>query len=211
MPHENEQRYLSVGDAAMRLNHTIIRDVEGEPLLIYEFPGGEPAFTFRANRMLDGKQGLYNANDRDLDISSIPLGFVSSQGIPIFFSRHPYRRQKQGYDYNHSLAYNTILETFDDGRELFRHRDGFYRDFRNCVVGSYPSFSRALTKVKDKTHNGEAFARALAVIRKDQYILLNLCGENIGVLRPSGFLLKKPYSSDRILRSRLEKYEVPLK
>lgn len=85
----DDTRYDSAGDVHRRLNGTFIK-FEGEP--VYVVAEG----MFLTARKSSGQSFVVSANDKRLDISSLPLGFINTQRGAQYVSRWPRRSQVQG-------------------------------------------------------------------------------------------------------------------
>lgn len=87
-----ETRYDTAGDAHMRLAGTLVR-FNNQPVLIKKVVDLNClAWDLRPG----SKNIMFHANDKRLDISSIPLGFVNADGNGFYVVRNPARSQRQG-------------------------------------------------------------------------------------------------------------------
>lgn len=96
-----DARYDIPGDAQRRLNGTFIK-FEGEP--VYVLAEG----MLLTARKSSGLTFVVSANDKRLDISSLPLGFINTQRGAQYVSRWPRRQQIQGI-HPDFVVYHDIL------------------------------------------------------------------------------------------------------
>ena len=104
-------RYDTHHDAAMRLAGTIVR-YEGTPVYVSDFDGST---AFLGRPMEPDKYNyefwMIDANDRNLDISSIPLGYININD-PVFALRGAHRSQRQGVDVSRLHYYSPKRQDF---------------------------------------------------------------------------------------------------
>lgn len=154
-----EFRYDNPNDVNMRLKGTILR-YKGRPVYcagayddisvsIEYIDGPDTANTF-----------VVHSSDADLDISSVPLGWVNFKGFSLFLMRSARNSQKQGVNPG-SLVYfdpqprggrSTNRFRFENRHELFC--------IGSAVAGKYPSFKAVL-----ELEQGGAFHADWAVIK----------------------------------------------
>lgn len=191
-------RYPSIGDAALRLQETMVL-YEGE-LIIVKAPHLDNVHMF-AHRIVDGADIVVDPNSDALDITALPLGFMNLKNAGVYVTRRPERKQKQGFDYYHSVHH------FPSGFPM-HPRDIWNKDtfkcFRRTVRDEYPSFQDCLTTVG----MSKAFSRGMAVRRAEKdstTLLVNLCGvEDIGIVYDGGVLLSEKYKAADWLRKKLK-------
>jgi len=161
----------------MRLHQSIVR-YKNRPVLVLAATEASTNLCARPLDNIDDDKAAFiiNANDEDLDISSVPLGYVNTENDAVFVSRVPVRRQKQGVSTDNTVVnYHGVGNAHNDG--LF----GFHLKYLIATIeGHYPSVEDALAEVlKDK--RGRAFHRYFAFGKQDRYILLHQEGQAIGI------------------------------
>lgn len=93
----------------------------------------------------------------DLNLEPVPLGYVNTGGRALYLQRIPIRRGPG----NQGLTQGNCGST---GERLWRFPN---KSLRQCIIGKYPSFDKAVEEAKVKTRNGNgkliAFHRHWAV------------------------------------------------
>lgn len=102
-----------------------------------------------------------------------PLGMVNFTGRVIYCERSPTRNMNQGLTSRavktHEVQLVPIGKTSPDAERLVSGRHFSYAtpEFRDCIMGNYPSFEECLAAVtsKDSINSGAAFDREFALLR----------------------------------------------
>lgn len=154
-----EFRYDNSNDVNMRLKGTILR-YKGRPV----YCSGAIDDVRISIEYIDGQDTaspfVVHSSDVDLDISSVPLGWVNLKGYSLFLMRSARNSQKQGVNPG-SLVYfdphprggrSTSRFHFENRHELF--------SIGAAVAGKYPSFRIVLG-----LEQGGAFHADWAVIK----------------------------------------------
>jgi len=114
----------------------------------------------------------------DVDISSIPLGYVNHNGKAHYLERHPFRKNAQG------ASPSNIVNAGD--------YNVFYSDSMDVLINNnYPSFMDALSKIEEDEVESIAFSRIFALKRND---LNKRLVEVLLRKRPIGFVMGKSIS-----------------
>ena len=173
-------RYPNSHDAGMRLNNSIVmfKDIpvfvrqEGESIKFHLQP-------------LDGVSRvpeLVSANDEDLNIESVPLGYVnltSPQDV-VYVSRLPARKQKQGLDIGNINYFR------EGGQNMYTDSNGWKVPFpalAKTITGDYPSAKQAYDLVTKTKALGVAFNRKMAFSKTEdnpRLIRLRMVRDTIG-------------------------------
>lgn len=187
-------RYLSPQDVTMRLSNTLV---------VYK---GEPVFVVVCDNMRvvcknlrTGEDSVIDANDEDLDVTSIPLGYInvmSSQGNrfnPRYLMRAPVRSQRQGINAGALMLF--VLPAGETRRGMPNDKQ-HHMAFNEMFYNSYPTIDTCLQQ-----HAG-AFDRhwAVAKVAKRTWVLyyrttavgsinINNQGRK-NIIIPQGFLTK---------------------
>lgn len=188
----NPLRYPSGNDASMRLLGTIVR-YKGEPVYISDVPGQNQA---TATYLKDNGKGAHfhiNPNDdQTVDISSVPLGYMTHNSTPYYLQRVPERRQKQGLD-----TRRVIIRKDKSSMNLDQTLNGYWRDLNNTILDiGWRPLTAALSA-------GGAINRYFAVeIGSDKIRKFCFMGETIGFFRTgtNRVFLNKTYRTPHFIR-----------
>ena len=135
-----DQRYPHATDVTLRLDKTVIL-YKGEP---YYVTSGDPELPIIQAWKLPIKSNtsafLIDANDKDINVSSISVGYMNINKDTYYLSRTPVRKQKQGICH-HNLVYSRIgsFESNDIPSEWVK-TEAFY----NSITGNFHSFKDTL-------------------------------------------------------------------
>lgn len=141
-------RYDTQHDANMRLAKSIVR-LNGAPIFIKECPD----MWCIAWDLIDGSGDfLVNANDKRLDISSPPLGYINYSGSAQYAMRNATRSQKQGID-PAKLAYLDVKQ----GPRAFGYGGDLLIAIGQSIRNEFPSLLEGM-----KRKNGFAISRTWA-------------------------------------------------
>lgn len=109
------------------------------------------------NRDLDGDNKSFVCHLDDLNLEPVPLGYVNNGGVAIYLQRIPVRRGPG----NQGLTTNNCVSS---GERLFRFPN---KSLKQCILGKYPLFEKALEESRALTKVGKqkiiAFNRYWAV------------------------------------------------
>lgn len=135
----DETRYDSSADAHMRLTRTVVR-FEDKPIYIMEVGPDMRLLTWDmlpAQKFVNG----IHSNDKRLDISSVPLGFINYNGEGYYASRSPSRSQKQGVNLQ-SLFYDSMT----NGKSPYGaiNNNDFIVSFGAMCRGEYPELKESV-------------------------------------------------------------------
>lgn len=180
-----EKRYENQHDVSLRLHNTVLKYKEDyyfaallDRIRDRNENGDYPAdTTIGLHSLKEYKLALkVDANDPDLDITSLPLGYCEGQDwkSALFLARVPYRRQKQGIGIENVVFYmvpDTVSRT--PNHDHFK-LPGFEAMLRNKYV-HYQAVLRSINSNLDKhAFIARPFSRQFCVIydrQKKQTVL----------------------------------------
>lgn len=188
----NPLRYSSGGDASMRLLGTIVR-YKGEPVYISDVSQQSQATATYLKDNGKGAHFIVNPNDdQTLDISSVPLGYMTFKNTPYYLQRVPERRQKQGLD-----TRRVVIRKDKTSMNLDQTLNGYWPDLCNTILDlGWRSLTQALA-------NGGAINRYFAIeIGADKVRKFCFMGETIGFFRTgtNRVFLNKTYRTPHFVR-----------
>lgn len=152
-------RYPNANDVHMRLNGCLVRykdipyycvssqDNDGMHVLLYSLGKMTPKHSV-------------HSSDVELDVSSVPLGYVNYSDEAYFMQRIPMRRQRQGVssgntnvckvggDYNVSVPTSQIIKS---------------KGMHDSIRGIFPSYQEALKRLRSQEQESVAISRKLAM------------------------------------------------
>ena len=209
-----EKRYETQHDVSLRLHNCVLKYKQD-----YYYGMIVPRLRTEEDRASsDTRIGLYtlkdhgnmveqiDANDPDLDISSIPLGYMEGQkwNVAYYISRAPYRRQKQGVSSENTRFFypeEKVEHAFSN--DLF-----FYPGFKKMLKGDYINYHSILASIK-KTAESKVFRpfdRSFCVCanKKEGKTILQHNLEDIGdVNLDNGFVYLYPEHNHSVFALRL--------
>lgn len=149
-------RYENDADVHMRLAGTYLR-YKGDAYYC-DHSGGMEVTLYSIQRGGLAPFEKVNANDPELDISSVPLGYCNAGRGPVYLAREAARRQKQG------VTLNSIAGFDENSRQWFRpigkNIPINHDRVRDTIRGDYPTLDAIF---KDGT-KGAAFHRRLCLM-----------------------------------------------
>lgn len=118
-------------------------------------------------------------DDDNLDISSIPLGYVNLNQFKIttYVRREPLRRYKQGVE----ISYVTQKPLNSEGSLSNKYLKG--QEIFDCVTGNYPNLSVAIRKLTTDGWSSIAISRNIALRRLDSSLKVYFKDSDVGVMR----------------------------
>lgn len=154
-------RYLDFDQMNRRLNHTIVR-YRGKICEVQSWrPDTLDLVVFYLEGTVDNH--LIHSSDIDLDISSVPLGFINYKESSFYIQRIPIRRQTQGVSpevcYFHPIHKKTKQA---NGWNLLKSKD-----FVQCANNKYPKFLSIFKGIKDNKILSGAFHKRFALVQDD--------------------------------------------
>lgn len=106
---------------------------------------------------------VVRGDDPLLDISSITLGWVNiNKYFAVHIKRQPYRRWKQGVAFSNITIFK--LANKDEHEEVSKN-SLLNREFKNSILGIYPSYEDAFRLVTTKKRVSVAISNTIAVKR----------------------------------------------
>lgn len=154
-----EFRYDNVTDTSMRLKGTIIR-YRGLPVYVESCYDNLYMMVSPIHDRGNDSPITVHSSDKELDISSVPLGWANFEDYSIFLMRSARNSQKQGMSPSSIVYFDpTVRSDRNTNRFRFENRAELY-SIGDCILGKYPSFKTVL-----KMRSGGAFHMDWAVIR----------------------------------------------
>lgn len=150
-------RYDNDHDVHMRLQGTFLR-YQGD-VYFCEHGGGMNIQLYRIDRDHLEPTHKVDANDPDLDISSVPLGYCNVGHGPVYFMREAARKQKQGVSLNNIVGYDEKSRRWQNPIGKFMPVP--FDRIRDTILGQYPSLD---TIIKKKDKKGAAFHRRVCIM-----------------------------------------------
>jgi hypothetical protein len=142
-------------DVEMRLHETVVRFMD-YPVRVVSTRDGECCVQFIGQRedvpkhiLEKTKENMtffVHSSDEDLDVTSIPLGYVNLTNQTYYLCRKPMRRQKQGV---HPDNLTFLDADKDRARKRYSTRDVlFSKGLVQCVSNRYPTVIECLEKFR---------------------------------------------------------------
>jgi hypothetical protein len=138
----------------MRLHSTIVR-YNGRPVLIDHH--GD-TMKIAAQDLCTDKVYNIDANDPGLDISSPPTGYVNEQGLLIYMTRAPQRKQKQGLYLGDAMYHADPNEL---GKGWGKSPRLQFKNVGDCILGNYPDPQYVAKQLHAGAWRGGAFSRKM--------------------------------------------------
>lgn len=154
-----DNRYESSNDVHMRLDGTYIK--YKDEVYLCSHSGDLDVILYDISKRNIVQFGTVSANDPDLDISSVPLGYCNiREAAPVYLVREAARRQKQGVHSHFIVGFSETHRKWlrPPGKSLNISHLEYYK----TIKGDYPSISDILND--NKYTQGGAFHRRLALI-----------------------------------------------
>lgn len=204
------RRYNNSADAHMRLDRSIVK-YKDIPVYL-EQVSDTIHFTLQPLDGVSKVPATISANSEDLNVASVPLGYVNIDGDVLHLSRVPARQQKQGIT-------PSVLTYFREGGEnVYIDPDGWPASFEaidNTIRGVFPSAQEAYKEIVSGNALGRAFSRNYAFSSTEEtpnVIRLRMSLNTIGFLLPDRHFptvnLLVPWSNMYNIRSHLQKFGV---
>lgn len=154
-------RYPSDHDVSLRLNNTFIRykgkcylvKPVGKDTKISLFDITDPMWSKPTK-----KAEIVNANDKDVDVTSIELGFVQGLQKLYYVCRAPYRKQLQGIAFENILCRSLNENHFENVQAEVLYSENFI----DMLEDRYPTYEKA-HEMLGKPYTQVAFAKKLAL------------------------------------------------
>lgn len=211
----DEDRYLTYADVALRLGNTIVR-YDGEFVYVQALtePSLHVQITFlNKTDTLSGDllQKQVHANDLKFDLESPLLGWAQyDASVPMFFSRAPYRRQKQGL-HKDNISYRTL----DDPKtaKLINTNWITSKFLTKMLLGEYREFPKVYQRFKEGKTTAEAISR-LYCLRMDpntDVIKMYRKMYPVGTLDSDGVLVLDKFYDNSLVRMTMANLNVPVK
>lgn len=186
---DKEKGFVTYDDVRMKLHNSFILH-KGKIVValadVQQRPGGNNHMINvyppkQRSRFYNGVQTPTTVDYRsdDVDISSIPLGYINTADTAILLERHPFRKNNQAVTVNCVYAFP-------------RDRAGdvmYTENIQSLITGEYPSFEDALAKILDGDANSVAISRLFALSVSDDIIVLRMRKRDIGYIASGRLVL----------------------
>lgn len=124
--------------AETRIQGTILRVAKGgEPVYVHHVLPNGHCLVVHIDQDFNDPGNVIQVNLDDLDLRPVPLGYVNCAGDATYLMRIPLRR-----DWKQGLRRENC---WSSGRSL---GDIPMKDVKNCIMGRYPSFRKAVKDVR---------------------------------------------------------------
>lgn len=160
------RRYDVPHDVEMRLNNSVLR-YDGVPVFIKSIPNSLNVNLFDLSE--EGKPiGKADSSDPRLDITSPPLGFGFGEkhNTLFYFSRIPWRQQKQGLCNDNVEFRSFYIDRDRSGTVQSNINRGFttkWQPFKDAIEGKYKSIPTIVAAIRDGVI-GLPFDRSFALV-----------------------------------------------
>lgn len=165
-------------DIIDRLHHTVIR-YKSHPYLCTVDSSGIINLHDLTNGNLCHK---VDAEDEELDISSINLGWVNIADpdfrLAVYLKREPQRRYKQGIQFE--VLTQRVLR---DGISTVRADKLSCRGFVDAVLGVYPSFTQGMEYITKNGWHSVALSRDVAIKLEADLLKVYLKDDEVGYMK----------------------------
>jgi hypothetical protein len=166
-------------DVKARLSGTILR-YRGVPVLC-EVSTDNILTLFS----LEGGGGIVaqvQPDDRDVDISSLTLGFVNidhpDYRLAVYLKREPLRQYRQGVEL--ARLTQTVLR---NGMTNVHHKILQSKGIVECVLDRYPSFEHAVLLITKKNFHSVALSKNVAIKRDGELLKVYVKTDEVGYIR----------------------------
>jgi hypothetical protein len=165
-------------DVIDRLHNTVIR-YKSHPYLCTVDSSGVICLNDLTNGNLCHK---VSAEDEDLDISSINIGYVNiadpDYRMAVYLKREPARRFKQGIEFE-----RLTQKTLKVGVSVVSPSKLGGRGFVDAVLGNFPSLQKALNDITKNGWASVALSRDVALMRDKELLKVYLKDDEVGFMR----------------------------
>ncbi len=201
-------RYDSAEDVKMRLDGTYLM-YKGEIVRVNWYNNLKVYVTGISSTSNIPPETIIHSSNVDLDISSLPLGYLVYEGnaYPTMARRAPLRKYKQGI-----CSSNVFFEDYTRGKHFLEGAFGTTA-FHNMLMGKYKSYSKALEKVVTVTAEIAScpISRDFCIFReKDKIVLLDSLFEEVGLIE-NGVLTVNDWWYTPTMVDRLDSLGVKIK
>lgn len=150
-----EERYVKPEDAYMRLDGSVVKYKDD----YYYACSARDTFKLTLYDLPTKKEKLViNPNSPDLDVRSVPLGYMNDRpDRALFIYRVPFRKQKQGISPENIMC----IHDYTPGAELSIGQGAIFSlSFYKMLKNDYPDFEELLkTNLTGKSSFNQAFSR----------------------------------------------------
>jgi len=153
--------YLSLHDAKMRLDDTLIR-YKGEPIYVITVDQPRVNYILTVSYLRTLIEAKVSLKDKDIDLSPVPLGNMNHEGNVYFTSRAPHRVWKQG------LSRDTFM-----CKSMVHGYVGINVNCKalvNTINNEYPSLKESCRMIAEGVMVSCAFSRNFSLIDKRKIV-----------------------------------------
>ena len=158
--------YESANDVQLRLRHSVVR-FENQPVVVEEVGGKE---VVGVTNILTGER--FTASVKKLDLTPVPLGYMSAGKSLFYVMRKPTRKYKQG------LCGENVMFKLVSGENIPVSYCG--KHIGNTIVGNYPDIGAAFSQVRNGKAKAVPFSREWAVAEREDELCILYRGETVG-------------------------------
>lgn len=176
-------RYESNRDIELRLKGSVVM-FNKRPVIVQDVVGDN---LVRITDIISDQNMDVKVGALDLSPSSMPLGYVLSEGKLFFAQRRPTRKFKQGLTRDNIFTFDALEKPNDKemalivrGAGMRPHVNPFSASFARAVLGEYPDVGTAFNKVREGKVKALPFSREWAVADKDDELCLLFRGDVVG-------------------------------
>lgn len=177
---DKEKGYVTYDDVRMKLHGGFVIHkgaIYVATADVKQSPGGNNhtvnlALPQERHRYFAGKPTLIPVDYRseDVDISSIPLGYVNKDGEAHLVERHPFRKNAQTVSTS-----NVSVWPHERTTDIL-----YSKEIQSLVTGEYPSFEDALSLLGTGEADSVAFSRLYAIVKNDGVTIVRQRKRDIG-------------------------------
>ncbi len=158
------------------VQYTEIKD-ERLRLVYYHLGDNQSAITFLPNKQID--------------MEPVPLGMMNGEENTWYIQRHPARGWKIGLCRD-NISYHNINQNYQSTRRSIPTNSAFNSNYlRECILGVYPSYIRALKIITEGDRPSVAFSRKFAI--NGGGLMFKAIPETVGVCERKGPVLFKHF------------------
>lgn len=177
---------IGIADLVARLDYSYCR-YKGDPVFVRV--NGNKLNLYKPSDIGTTPLAKIDPYDKDFDVESLPLGYISHKGRVYYLSRAPRRRYVQGVNANTLVVSHVTGSYFvgQQGNTVSRETALQTEAFENMVLGKYPPLNEVFEKFrKDDDIAEEALDRNIAVT-KNQLGVINVYFKNelVGWIAPN--------------------------
>ncbi len=165
--------FLTLHDAKMRLEHTVIRH-KADPVYVHSVDQPRVNYTLFIEYLRTNVKDKIPIKDPTLDFSPVPLGNINHEGNVYYASRTPQRMWKQGLHMD-----NFMCKSMEHGHNGIPIN---CKAIINTILNEYPTIHEGHKRIEDGELASCAFSRHFSLV-PGRVIVFN-CKMIVGIMRP---------------------------